>query len=181
MSQEQWSTLQGPEASKVIQAVQTASPQFDDAIKAIQLARNHPGRESGLGVTGILARQIPQTDAYAFGKINDQMAGKVFLTAYNTLKGAGAISNVEGDKATVAQARIDPKQSPKDYDAALNDMEYQLRRDQEIAQRKVNMPVTAWRAPGDNSSYAPDIGERRGNMEYVGGNPASAASWKKVQ
>lgn len=180
-SPDKWSELQAPVMSSAVEAVQKAQPMFDDAIRVIQTARTHPGREYGLGVSGIVARQVPQTDAYAFGKINDQMVGKTFLTAYNTLKGGGQISNVEGEKAQIAQARIDPKQNPKDYDAALNDLEHQLRRDQEIAQRKVNMPVTAWRAPGDNSSFAPDIGERRGNHEYVGGNPRDPASWKKIQ
>jgi hypothetical protein len=181
MSLEKWQELQGPLASQKVKAVQKGTPQFEASIKAIQLARTHPGRENGLGAAGIITRQIPGTDAYAFGKVNDQMAGNTFLTAYNTLKGGGAISNVEGDKATIAQARIDPKQKPADYDAGLNDLELQLRRDQELVQRRNNMPVTAWRAPGDNSSYAPDIGERRGDREYVGGNPSSPMSWKKIQ
>ena len=51
----------------------------------------------------------------------------------------------------------------------------------ELAQRKVNAPVTAWRAPGDNSSVAPDIGERRGDKEYIGGNPADPMSWRRAQ
>jgi hypothetical protein len=181
VSLEKWSELQAPIASQAVEAVQKATPQFDDAIKAIQLARNHPGREYGLGVTGMLARQVPQTDAYAFDLINRQMTGKTFLTAYNTLKGGGSISNVEGDKAQTAQARIDPRQSPKDYDAALADLELQLRRDQELAQRKVNMPVTAWRGAGDNSSYAPDIGQVKGDHQYIGGDPSSPMSWKKFR
>jgi hypothetical protein len=180
-SLEKWSELQAPVMSSAVEAVQKATPMFDDAIKTIQTARNHPGREYGLGATGVIARQIPQTDAYAFDLVNKQMTGKTFLTAYNTLKGGGQISNVEGEKAQIAQARLDPKQKPKDYLEALADLEHQLRRDQELAQRKVNMPVTAWRAPGDNSSYAPDIGERRGNHEYMGGDPSDPMSWKKLR
>jgi hypothetical protein len=178
---EKWAELQAPVQVAAVEAVQKATPQFDDAIKAIQQARTHPGREYGLGPASSVTTKIPGTDAYAFGKINDQMVGKTFLTAYNTLKGGGQISNVEGDKAQVAQARIDPNQKPKDYDAALNDLETQLRRDLETAQRKVNAPVTAWRAQGDNSSYAPDIGERKGNHQYIGGNPRDPMSWRKIQ
>jgi hypothetical protein len=178
---EKWAELQAPVQVAAVEAVQKATPQFDDAIKAIQQARTHPGREYGLGPASSVTTKIPGTDAYAFGKINDQMVGKTFLTAYNTLKGGGQISNVEGDKAQVAQARIDPNQKPKDYDAALNDLETQLRRDLETAQRKVNAPVTAWRAQGDNSSYAPDIGERKGSHQYIGGNPRDPMSWRKIQ
>ena len=78
--------------------------------------------------------------------------GKNFLTAYQQLKGGGAITEIEGTKAEAAQARLATAQNKEDWDAAMNDLETALRRDMELAQRKVNAPVTAWRAPGDNSS-----------------------------
>jgi hypothetical protein len=184
VSLEKWSELQAPVASAAVEAVQKATPMFDDAIKSIQAAYTHPGSKYGLGLAGIAARQIPETDAYAFGKLNDQIVGKTFLTAYNTLKGGGQISNVEGEKAQVAQARIDPRQKPEDYDASLHDLESQLRRDQEVAQRKVNMPVTAWKRD-PNDPPAPDIGQvgvRGGkNVKYLGGDPAEDASYQALK
>jgi hypothetical protein len=187
VSPEKWSELQAPVMSAAVEAVQKATPMFEDAIKVIQDARNHPGRETGLGLTGVIARQIPQTDAYAFGKINDQMTGKTFLTAYNTLKGGGQISNVEGEKAQIAQARLDPRQKPADYWAALQDLENQLRRDQEVAQRKVNMPVTAWQKSRDDPP-APDLnqivdGFSDGKVrQYLGGDPHDLkGSWRIVR
>jgi hypothetical protein len=176
-----WAELQAPVQVAAIEGIQKAVPQFDDAIKAIQQARDHPGREWGLGFFSSAATKVPGTDAYAFGKLNEQMAGKNFLNAYQLLRGSGQISNIEGEKASAAQARLATAQNPKDYDAALNDLELQLRRDLETSQRKVNAPVTAWRGAGDNSSYAPDIGQRRGDSEYIGGNPASQSSWKKIR
>ena len=78
----------------------------------------------------------------------EQIEGKNFLTAYDQLKGGGAITEIEGTKAEAAQARLSTAQNKKDWDAAMNDLETALRRDLELAQRKVNAPVTAWRAPG---------------------------------
>ena len=176
-----WAELHAPIATKAIEAVQTAEPAFNDAIKMIQLARNHPGREFGVGFTANLAKQIPGTDAYGFNTIMEQIGGKNFLQAYQQLKGGGSITEIEGTKAEAAQARLKTAQSKEDWDKAMNDFEIALRRDLELAQRKVNAPVTAWRAAGDNKSYAPDIGERRGDKEYIGGNPRDPMSWRKVQ
>ena len=177
---EAWSKEQTPQLAKAIEAVDKATPAFDDAVKALQLARQHPGREWGVGATSKIATSIPGTDAYGFGKIMEQIQGKNFLTAYQQLKGGGAITEIEGTKAEAAQARLATAQNKKDWDAAMNDLETALRRDMELAQRKVNAPVTAWRAPGDNASFAPDIGERRGDKEYIGGNPADPMSWKRA-
>jgi hypothetical protein len=178
---QKWSEQQAPQLAKAIEAVSTATPTFDDAIKTLRLAREHPGREWGVGAASSLATKVPGTDAYGFGKIMDQIGGKNFLTAYQQLKGGGAITEIEGTKAEQAQARLSTAQNKKDWDAAMNDLETALRRDMELAQRKINAPVTAWRAPGDNASVAPDIGERRGDKEYIGGNPADPMSWKRVQ
>ena len=111
----------------------------------------------------------------------DQIAGKNFLAAYSQLKGGGSITEIEGSKAEKAQGRLATAQNQGDFDKALIDFENTLRQDLETTQRKVNRPVTAWRAPADNSSVAPDIGQRRGNTEYIGGNPADPMSWRRVQ
>jgi hypothetical protein len=180
-SLEEWSKLQGPLMSKAQEAVQKAVPDFNDAIATIQLARRHPGNEYGVGTGASIAQQLPWTDAAGFGKIMQQIQGKNFLAGYQTLKGGGSITEVEGKKTEQAQARVATDQKRGDWEAAMNDLETQLRRDLELAQRKVNMPVTAWRAAGDNSSYAPDIGQVKGNHQYIGGDPSSPMSWKKFR
>jgi hypothetical protein len=180
-SLEEWSKLQGPLMSKAQEAVQKAVPDFNDAIATIQLARRHPGNEYGVGTGASIAQQLPWTDAAGFGKIMQQIQGKNFLAGYQTLKGGGSITEVEGKKTEQAQARVATDQKRGDWEAAMNDLETQLRRDLELAQRKVNMPVTAWRGAGDNSSYAPDIGQVKGDHQYIGGDPSSPMSWKKFR
>ena len=181
ISSDAWAKEQAPQLAKSVEAVSKAAPMFDDALRVIQLARTHPGREWGIGATGDIAQKLPWTDAAGFGKVVEQMKGKNFLAGYQQLKGAGPVSEIEGLKTEAAQARVSTAQNKKDFDAAINDLELSMRRDLELAQRKVNAPVTAWRAPGDNSSYAPDIGERRGDKEYIGGNPSDPMSWRRAR
>ena len=178
---EKWAELQAPKLASAVDAYEKAVPQFDEAVKMLRLAREHPGREWGLGSTSEVARRMPGTSAYAFGAIMDQIAGKNFLSAYSQLKGGGSITEIEGSKAEKAQARLATAQNKNDFDTALDDFEKALRQDLETVQRKVNRPVTAWRTQADNSSVAPDIGQRRGNTEYIGGNPADPMSWRRVQ
>lgn len=52
----------------------------------------------------------------------DQIGGQSFLQAYNTLRGGGQITEVEGKKATDAMGRLKTAQSEKDYQQALSEL-----------------------------------------------------------
>lgn len=52
----------------------------------------------------------------------DQIGGQSFLQAFNMLRGGGQITEVEGQKATQAMARLNTAQSEKDYRAALAEL-----------------------------------------------------------
>jgi hypothetical protein len=178
---DKWREAHTTKAIADTEAVEKAGPDFAENLRLLKLARAHPGKDSALGFFGKIARSTPGTDAAGFQAITDQIAGKNFLAAYQQLRGTGAISEMEGKKAEDAQARLSLAQNKEDYDRALVDFEQSLRRGMERAQRKVNAPVTAWRKDDDNESYAPDVGERRGSMEYIGGNPAEQSSWRKIK
>ena len=167
-----------PILAKRAEAVAMAVPAFDEMTKLLNQIQNHPGKDAGTGFGGHIARGTPGTSAYAFGTALEQLKGKVFLQAYQVLKGAGAITEKEGEKSEQAIARLNPNQSKTDFDKSINDLEAQVRGDLEVAQRRMNMPVTAWRVPG---GVSPDIGQRDGNMEYIGGNPASPSNWRRVR
>jgi flagellar protein FlgJ len=51
----------------------------------------------------------------------DQLKGKAFLQAYSTLRGGGAITEVEGEKATNALARLNRAQDEETARTALKD------------------------------------------------------------
>lgn len=52
----------------------------------------------------------------------DQIGGQAFMQAFNSLRGAGQITEQEGAKATAAMARLNTAQSEQDYKAALNEL-----------------------------------------------------------
>lgn len=66
-----------------------------------------------------------------------QLGGSAFLQAFESLKGGGAITEVEGQKATQALARLtDLKQSDAGYRESLRDFAQEVARLQELAQVK---------------------------------------------
>ena len=185
VSPQKWNELQGPQMTTAVASYEKAVPQFNEAMQLLKMAKEHPGREYGIGPGSALVSRIPGTEAFAFSKLMEQIGGQNFLKAYSTLKGGGSITEIEGTKAQAAQARLSTAQNKDDFNAALKDFETNLRQDLETVQRKVNRPVTAWRPLTDNSSYAPDIGERQTKDgvtgEYIGGNPKSPSSWKVIK
>jgi hypothetical protein len=100
----------------------------DEALATINQIRNHPGRE-GWGAQGATAalpwigNGIPGTAGRDFVALVDQAKGQAFLQAFESLKGGGQITNVEGDAATKARARLDRTQSREGFDQALKDIE----------------------------------------------------------
>ncbi|BAF86848.1 hypothetical protein AZC_0850 [Azorhizobium caulinodans ORS 571] len=90
--------------------------------KTIQDVRNDPYRDRGTGLSSIF-NVIPATGGYDFARKVDQLKGQAFLQAFQSLKGGGAITEVEGQKATNALARLDTAQSKEAFNQALSDME----------------------------------------------------------
>lgn len=76
------------------------------------------------GMLGPARSRLPNisADAARVQSKMDQIGGQAFLQAFQTLRGGGQISNVEGEKAQAAIARLNTAQSPKDYRQALNEL-----------------------------------------------------------
>lgn len=87
-------------------------------------ALNHPGLS---GAVGPIDSRKPDVvlgkDALAFRRRVEQLQGNAFLQAYQSLKGGGPITDIEGEKATAAQARLNTSNSEKEYKAALLEMQ----------------------------------------------------------
>lgn len=126
-------------------ALQTAQTALD----VIEQIRMHPGRSAGTGVMGILPG-IPGTSQRDFVALVDQAKGQVFLQAFESLKGGGQITEVEGRKATEAIARLDRAQSREGFEAALNDLESVIRSGMTRAQQRASQRPAqgATRGPG---------------------------------
>jgi hypothetical protein len=95
-----------------------------DSIDVLNKAINHPGRETVTGLSGALdpRNYVRGSDARDFQVVVDQIGGKAFLQAFESLKGGGQITEVEGKKATDAMARLNTSQSDSEYLVALEDL-----------------------------------------------------------
>nr|WP_315447166.1 hypothetical protein [uncultured Pseudomonas sp.] len=93
-------------------------------IGVIDKALNHPGRETAVGLSGKVdpRNYVPGTDATNFQVLMDQIGGAAFLQAFESLKGGGQITEVEGKKATDAIARLNRNQSGPEFEQSLKDL-----------------------------------------------------------
>lgn len=112
------------EATARKQQKQASISSVQNQIGVIDKALNHPGRATSTGLSGSLDPRnfIPGTDATDFKVVVDQIGGAAFLQAFESLKGGGQITEVEGKKATDAIARLNRSQSDKEFETALKDL-----------------------------------------------------------
>jgi hypothetical protein len=141
-------------ASERLQAYEAAT----DAIDVIDKTLKHPGLSTATGLQGYIdpRNYIPGTDAKGFQTMLDQVKGGAFLSAYQSLRGGGAITEIEGKKAEQAVARLNKAQSTSEFTAALNDYRSVLMRGMERARERAGIepdtkPEGAW-APNTKQS-----------------------------
>ena len=80
-----------------------------------------PALETSTGMLSVL-QNVPGTSQRRFGARARQLEGQAFLQAFESLKGAGQITEIEGTKATQAIGRLDTAQAPEDYREALEEL-----------------------------------------------------------
>lgn len=91
------------------------------AIGIIDSLMSDPDLASGVGWKSTLS-VIPETKARELKTKIDQIKGDVFLKAFESLKGGGSITEVEGAKAQASLQRLDPALSVDDFKKALNEL-----------------------------------------------------------
>jgi hypothetical protein len=102
-------------------------PSIEDNARLMQktigdIENDKVGMDYGTGLTGQITGAIPGTPTYSFKTKVEQLQGQTFLQAYKTLRGSGAITDIEGKKGEMAIARLDRAQKKEDFQAALNDL-----------------------------------------------------------
>jgi hypothetical protein len=124
----------------------------DASGKVIQPATApHKGFQDAVGATWKPGfRFIPGTDASDFQSYQDQIDGAAFLSAFEALKGGGAISEKEGSKATAAKLRMKLAQSEVEYVKAAREFQEVVRTGVENARRKFGAGGAAPAAGGAN-------------------------------
>ena len=81
------------------------------------------------------------TDVSNFRIALDQIKDKTFLQAFESLKGAGQITEKEGEKATSALNRMNIAQSEVEFIKAAREFEQNVRSGMDMAKKKAGLPT----------------------------------------
>jgi hypothetical protein len=122
------------EAPKVVAEADEAVRLVDDLLKA-------PGFKQAVGASRMLGVQkIPGTAARDFDIRLEQLQGKQFLQAFESLKGGGQITEIEGKKATDAIARMNASGSEAEFIKAAREFQDVIRTGADRARKR--LPAT---------------------------------------
>jgi len=118
--------------------LQQTIDQADESIQLVDDLLSHPGFSMAVGKSRMLQTQkIPGTDAYDWEVRRKQLLGKQFMEAYQTLKGGGQITEIEGEKATDAMSRMDAASSEPAFIKAARDFQDVIRKGRDRTLMKV--------------------------------------------
>jgi hypothetical protein len=107
----------------------------DNALGLIESVKTDPARQLGTGMSSFMGK-VPGTAAYDFAQKVNQLKGQAFLDAFASLKGGGAISEIEGQKATQAIGRLDAAQTEEGFLQALSELETIIKNGKERSIKK---------------------------------------------
>ena len=117
----------------------TAKENVYNTLSVIRGMMSHPAKSRSLGLGAYATNVTPE--AHGFQAYIDQIKGKAFLEAFQSLKGGGHITEIEGQKATEAMARLSVYQGEKDFDRAIEELEAVLLRGLRRAYRKAGVKL----------------------------------------
>lgn len=129
-----------------------------------------------LGVGGILP-PVPGVNTDFIMRAR-QLQGMSFLQAYQSLRGGGAISEVEGAKATEAQARLNRAQTVGEYYSALHDAKALMTEAWSAQQKIAGRGATA---PQMRDAPAPTTAKQGGGGGVQVGTRARNAQGQELQ
>jgi hypothetical protein len=123
------------ELPKVVQQGEETIKLVDDLLKS-------PGFKQAVGASRLMGVQmIPGTAAKDFDIRLDQLKGQQFLQAFNSLRGGGQITEVEGKKATDAISRMNAAGSEQEFTKAAREFQDVIRKGVERAKQRAGGPA----------------------------------------
>lgn len=123
--QEEIGKSQG-QASQVIPQVETT---VTNALRTIDDLRKHPGIDIGTGLSSRIDPRsiVPGQPGYDFIEKNKTAQGQSFMAAREALKGAGQVTDFEGQKGEQAITNLNTAQSKEQYLGALGNLERMMK------------------------------------------------------
>lgn len=135
------------EMAKASTAARTSLPDVEDQARiafsrAASLVK-HPGFEAAVGMPnpfkgGFGVVEVPGTPAFDFASELEKSQAGAFTNAFQTLKGAGAISEAEGKAATAALANVRSSTSEQQFKKNLQEYVDILKMGVDRARRKAD-------------------------------------------
>jgi len=96
----------------------------------------HPGISTVGSAIGRLGAYVPGSSGADFMSMYDQVKGQAFLEAVQKMRGSGAISEIEGQKAASAITRMNTSQSREEFVRAAREFQNSMRRGMQDAQKR---------------------------------------------
>jgi hypothetical protein len=94
---------------------------LNNIINQVEYVKTHPGRYNGLIADPRIALKVslsPQ-QSYDYASAVDTLKGQAFLNQVAQMRGAGALSNAEGEKIQIALSNLSINQSKESFDRNL--------------------------------------------------------------
>lgn len=156
--QEAYDTSSGTAGGKADTEARVGAPaaiaSAENSIAQIDAVINDPNLKFAIGLGGMLPA-IPNTPQAGTVARIEQLQGAAFLQAFESLKGGGQITEVEGKKATDAIARLSRAQNETDFKTALNDLRGVIQIGLDRAKSRMGSPTTGG---GDVDTILKDLG-----------------------
>jgi hypothetical protein len=142
------------------------------ALDTLDALEKSPGFNNIFGLASVVPI-IPGTEQANTYALWEQTQGQAFLSAYETLKGGGQITEIEGQKATAAITSLaQRKQKPAAARKAITTLRGIIKTGLDRAKQK------AGQAPAAPAGL-PAVGEVRKGYRFKGGDPSKPESWEK--
>lgn len=149
----------GTSQGEAAQALPNVDSTIEQMTAGIDELKRHPGLEKAVGM-GSLLYSLPGGDAANFEALLDKLKGQAFLFQFDKLRGAGAITEAEGKKATDALAALSLKQSAPQFRKNLDEVLTILNKGREVVKKKAGLTMTP-----------PPAGAPASAVEHLKANP----------
>jgi hypothetical protein len=153
------------------------------AKRNLREASEHKGLKDSLGYSGIINRRTYGTPVADFVSRIDQIKAASFLAGFERLKGAGAITEPEGRKATEAINRLQWTQSEKEFRATLKEVQDAVEGgERKLIERAKRVGIYDEKRDADTSGGG-EVVVGRGGVKYrhKGGDKTNKDNWERVE